>query len=259
MNAKTRAQLIEVNRAFYEGTADAFSDSRRDPWPGWARAMSHVRGQRDEPLSVLDVGSGNGRFAGYLASEALIERAGSLQYLGIDSSASLLGHARDAHPNRERVEFLEHDLLDLKDLFSDGARRFDLIVAFGVLHHIPGEQTRRDFVQTLVSLLNDCGLLVVTAWQFGSAERFRSHTIAWSQFNEDSPDPIDEGDLEEGDYLLRFGASPFPRYCHFASKDELRGLFAGCPIEWRDEYCADGKTDNLNQYAVVSRHNDATN
>lgn len=258
MDAKTRAQLVEVNRAFYEGTADAFSDTRRDPWPGWKRAMTHVKPAHGEPLNVLDVGCGNGRFARYLADHPGNDAPNRFHYLGIDSSRGLLDHARRANADLANVEFEDHDVLHLEDQFVADARRFDVIAAFGVLHHIPGATTRRALVETLVSLLSDRGVLIVTAWQFGTSERFRSRRIDWTQYNEDAIDPINEAELEEGDYLLRFANSPLPRYCHFASADELRDLFAGSNITWLDEYCEDGKTRDLNQYAVVTPRHEST-
>jgi tRNA (uracil-5-)-methyltransferase TRM9 len=263
MDAKTRAQLNQVNRAFYEGTADAFSDTRRAPWPGWERAMSHVSRSDAGPLSVLDAGCGNGRFAPYLAeTEARTERGTKscdIQYLGIDSSASLLAHAKQSYADLTWAEFREHDVLELASDTPSDFGPFDLIVAFGVLHHIPGSEARRGFLHDLVSLLSARGVLVVTAWQFGAVEHFTSRAIAWSDYNRGAEQSIDEAELEEGDYLLGFGSSPHPRYCHFTSAAELHELFRDAPVTWVDEYCDDGKTQDLNRYAVVSRTGSSSN
>ena len=40
VDARTRNQLLEINRAFYEAHAEAFDRSRGDrPWPGWQRRL----------------------------------------------------------------------------------------------------------------------------------------------------------------------------------------------------------------------------
>jgi hypothetical protein len=111
----------------------------------------------------------------------------------------------------------------------------------------------------LVSLLSARGVLVVTAWQFGAVEHFTSRAIAWSDYNRGAEQSIDEAELEEGDYLLGFGSSPHPRYCHFTSAAELHELFRDAPVTWVDEYCDDGKTQDLNRYAVVSRTGSSSN
>jgi tRNA (uracil-5-)-methyltransferase TRM9 len=263
MDAKTRAQLNQLNHAFYEGTADAFSDTRRDPWPGWERAMSHVIRPDTGPLSVLDAGCGNGRFVRYLAeTEARTERGTEkcdVQYLGIDSSTSLLAHAKQSYADLSWAEFREHDVLELATETPSDFGPFDLVVAFGVLHHVPDSNARRVFLHDLVSLLSARGVLVVTAWQFGAVEHFTSRAIAWSDYNRRAEQPIDESDLEEGDYLLGFGSSPHPRYCHFTSATELHELLRDAPVTWVDEYCDDGKTRDLNRYAVVNRTESSTN
>jgi SAM-dependent methyltransferase len=214
--------------------------------------MSHVKPADAVPLRVLDVGCGNGRFAGYLTDDPTFSTPANLDYLGIDSSQALLEHASSANAGVGNVRFEIQDILELEDRCAPGSPRFDLIVAFGVLHHIPDAQTRRSFLKTLASLLSEHGVLIVTAWQFGSSERFTSRRIEWAHYNESADDPIDERQLDEGDYLLRFGSSPLPRYCHFASKDELRDLFTGCAVTWLDEFGDDGKSHDLNQYAVVT-------
>lgn len=246
MNAKTRQTLIELNRDFYAGLAQAFSDSRRDPWPGWSRAVSHLNLPADHPISVLDVGCGNGRFAKFLEDHL----ASPYCYRGIDSSPALLDRARDAHRALDHVQFENCEILDSGVALAPNENRFDLVVLFGVLHHVPGEASRRELIERLVAQLLPGGILIVTAWQFGAFERFRSRIIPWAQHNAQARESIDPCELEEGDHLLRWGDASLPRYCHFTPPGELRELIAN-PIAVRiDEFSADGKTGDLNQYAV---------
>ncbi len=249
MNAKTRQALIDINRAFYTGVASAFSESRRDPWPGWRRALSHLRPENTHPPSILDVGCGNGRFLAFLESE-LTQR---FRYLGLDSSPTMLSHAHEAYGHLAQVDFAQIEILDLPAQLEPTRARFDLIALFGVLHHIPCHATRRALLRKLAGRLTEGGILVVTAWQFGAFDRFRPRILPWVQYNEQATRQIDERELDAGDSLLRFGEASLPRYCHFCSPDELRDLLTIDNTEYIDEFAADGKTDDLNRYAVLRR------
>jgi SAM-dependent methyltransferase len=249
MNAKTRQTLIELNRTFYAENSRAFSDSRRDPWPGWSRALSHLNPPHDPPISVLDVGCGNGRFATFLEHKL----SSPHRYLGLDSSPALLSHARSAHDCHKDVAFEELDILDPCARLAPAGARFDLIALFGVLHHVPGRASRSDLIERLIARLIPGGILIVTAWQFGAFDRFRSRIIPWELYNAETRDPIDEGELEAGDHLLGFADASLPRYCHFAPQDELRELVTQRCAELVDEFSADGKTGDLNRYAVLRR------
>ena len=108
------------------------------------------------------------------------------------------------------------------------------------------------FLRAMISLLEPDGILIVTAWQFGASERFASRIVPWATYNETAEHPIDEAQLEVGDHLLGFATEALPRYCHFSSPDEVRRLLADSEITWLDRYEADGKTGDLNLYAVLS-------
>lgn len=254
MNAKTRQTLIELNRAFYAENSRAFSDSRRDPWPGWSRALTHLKSPDDHPISALDVGCGNGRFATFLEHNL----QSPYRYLGLDSSPALLSYARSAHDAHKHVTFEQLEILDPAARLTPVGDRFEVIALFGVLHHVPSEASRLDLLERLVARLSPGGILIVTAWQFGAFDRFRSRIIPWEQYNATVRDPIDESELEAGDHLLGFGDASLPRYCHFVSQDELRELVTQCCAESIDEFSADGKTRDLNRYAVLRRGGDTS-
>jgi 2-polyprenyl-3-methyl-5-hydroxy-6-metoxy-1,4-benzoquinol methylase len=63
VNDATRERLNTINREFYRVTAHDFDETRGQPWPGWKRVLPYLK----LPLSVLDVGCGNGRFGVFLA------------------------------------------------------------------------------------------------------------------------------------------------------------------------------------------------
>src|SRR5690242_4100695 len=90
MDAKTIARLNQINREFYRITAEDFDQTRGESWPGWERLLPYLQ----TPLSVLDVGCGNGRFGVFLRENFV--GASLINYHGIDSNPALLEQARAA-------------------------------------------------------------------------------------------------------------------------------------------------------------------
>jgi tRNA (uracil-5-)-methyltransferase TRM9 len=261
MNAKTRETLNRINRAFYAAVAEDFSASRQHAWPGWCRVVDCVRRLRPseaggEPLRILDVGCGNGRFAGFLDTEY----EGAFRYLGIDSSQPLLAIARRRYRDRAHIEFAFGDVVAAAagDAASAEAESpssaFGLILLVGLLHHVPGVETRRALLQQLARRLAPGALLAAAAWRFGAFERFRSRILAWEDYNRGTRDPVDLTQLEPGDHLLRWGAGDrVARYCHFVDRAEMAALVTGLDLERVEEFSADGKTGDLNHYVVLRR------
>ena len=174
-------------------------------------------------------------------------------YLGVDSSPALLDHARQKLAHLPQAAFLRGDVLASSRDRLQREAPYALVAVFGLLHHVPGDKTRKALIEQLVDLLSIDGLLVVTAWQFGADARFRDRLVPWAQYNEGTTDPIDPAQLDAGDHLLRFGDQPLPRYCHFLQPAELEVLFENRPVQWLDRYASDGRSGDLNRYAIVRR------
>jgi tRNA (uracil-5-)-methyltransferase TRM9 len=224
MKPETVQKLLALNAAFYERAALAFSRSRRAPWPGWERLLDGRT-----PRSVLDLGCGNGRFF------AELERRGvDCDYVGVDTSGPLLGLARTLHP---KARFIEADATML-----GSQERFELAVAFGLLHHLPSFALREKFVASLRGHLLDRGHACITFWRFADRDRFRERMVSF-------PDDLD---VEPGDYMIDF-ADEGPRYCHHSSEDEIERLLACTGMKEIDRYSADGETGDLNLYSVLVR------
>ncbi|MEM1248202.1 MAG: class I SAM-dependent methyltransferase [Acidobacteriota bacterium] len=238
MRKAVRERLRSVNRAFYDEHSGSFSSTRGRAWAGWTRAVPEA------PRSVLDLGCGNGRFERYLEEQdrnAALER-----YVGTDTSLSLLDCAR-RQTSRPGVHFVQHDLEHLAGTFR---LSFDLTVAFGVLHHVPGEEQRTDFLRSAAATLTPEGRLLVTCWQFQEDPRFASRCAEWRSIG------LREDDVEPGDALLRWGDSgdaSAVRYCHATAPDELTRLARSSKLELADTFYADGKSGRLNLYAVLRR------
>lgn len=256
MNSVTVRRLNLINAEFYNEQAGDFGRTRSRPWPGWRRVVESLEAPESRPLSVLDVGCGNARLV-----LALAERFERFDYVGIDSSEPLLEQAR------ARIESLEGvngrltaiDLVDELPSERLADRRFDLVAAFGLFHHLPGFSLRRRLLIDLAALLRPSGLIAAGFWQFGAHERFRRRFVDWQSFNEGASDPVDLDQLEPGDHLLAWGERGGAiRYCHWADPAEVERLLAAAGLTADELYQADGAGAALNLYALVRGGGDAS-
>lgn len=247
MNTETINRLNTINRAFYAAVADDFDQTRGTAWPGWQRLLPYLT----TPLSVLDVGCGNARFALFLhdnratlsppsPNSLLSTQHSVLSYTGLDSSPALLAHANEALADKPHLQatFEQRDIIEN----PPDAGEYDLVVLLGVLHHIPGYEQRQTFMRQLARRVKSGGLLVFTAWRFYEYERFRERITPW-------PEDIQ---VEPHDYLLdwRRGAVSL-RYCHYTNDAEHDALVAASGLTEIDTYRADGQGGTANRYSVL--------
>lgn len=226
-----RQQLVEINRDFYRRSWRQFMARRERPWPGWARLLEELDSEAlPEDARVLDLGCGHGRFAGFLA-----ERGRRVRYLGVDASLPLLAQAARASRDRHRA-WLCGDLLSA---LADETR-FHLVVAFGLLHHIPGFDARARLVAELAARTDGGGSLVVTLWSPDRKRRRRATAV--------------EGG-EPGDVMLPWGEGESSRYCHFFDDDEVTALANAAAVAVNGTitaFRADGRNGE-NRYLIARR------
>lgn len=253
MRTVTQNALRRLNRRFYDHHADRFDRSRRGrPWPGWTELLDRFPRAATRPSRVLDAGCGNGRFGAFLA-----EHQPPVDYFGLDEEPALLEAAREVlAPHAEAGEIdvrLERaDLLEDDFAQALGTRRFDLIVLFGVLHHIPGEVVRGRLLAELGRYLARDGRLVVSFWRFDRSPRFERQLLPWEEADPRSLEGIDVGELEPGDHLLSFGGDlRMPRYCHLADDPEIDRLIAASGLRSVGRYAADGPGGSDNDYVLL--------
>jgi SAM-dependent methyltransferase len=214
--------------------------------------MKHLkRLELSNDLMVLDVGCGNGRFALHLKEFY----AKPFHYLGVDISAPALERARDQLTDMGSVTLRQHDLIAAAQLLPPEAQRsFSLIVAFGLLHHVPGRHQRRALLAELAERLEYQGILAISIWQFGRFERFQKKIIPWDAFQARTGIEVDPSQLEPGDYILSWGSEPPAyRYCHFVDSEEAAQLTSSLPLECFDTFSSDGATNNLNHYYLMRK------
>ncbi len=259
MNRSTAAALNRINLEFYDQHGEEFSVTRRRPWPGWGRVIGHLERRLQQggrqTASILDLGCGNGRLASLLAKRSPSVAA----YCGVDASRSLLAAARSLRRRSRkcRERFLCADLVSRGLSTIARASPFDLVALFGMLHHVPGFERRRELLLEAAELLRPGGILALTFWQFGAYRRFQTRVIEWEDHNRRAAEKIPREELEPGDLLLAWGETgsgggPTPRrYCHFADRREAKRLVDTLGLSVIDSFTADGEDGALNLYFLL--------
>ena len=252
MDKQTLHALNTLNKRFYQVRAEEFNETRKRPWRGWNELLDRHRSclLRNSPLRVLDIGCGNGRFASFL-SEHLKQ---PFHYTGVDVSQMALDFARQQTASLKCTEFILMDVVCENINSRLGKEVFDLVVLFGLLHHLPGISTREHLLTESARLLDNGGLLTYTVWRFDQFVRFRKKLVPWSTALAGNSLQIDIKALEPGDHIMTWGDDDSAlRYCHAISEEEQRLLGTHVPAKCIDDFLADGATSNLNQYYVFRR------
>ncbi|MCI0555860.1 MAG: class I SAM-dependent methyltransferase, partial [Anaerolineae bacterium] len=232
MDEDTLHRLNAINREFYKTTASEFDQTRGKAWLGWDKLRDYLAA----PLSVLDVGCGNGRFGIFLA-EAFNEL---VTYHGIDNNSALLESAKTALAAMPHISatLTEQDIITQ----PPDSGTYDLVVLFGVIHHVPGAENRLALMRQLAGRVTQNGLLCFASWRFYEYERFRERIVDWGE----------DIEVEQGDYLLdwRRGERAL-RYCHYVDDAEQAALIAATGLSEVLTYRADGEDNRMNAYSVL--------
>jgi tRNA (uracil-5-)-methyltransferase TRM9 len=246
MNAATQERLLALNREFYSQVATEFDQTRGGLAVGWQRLQPLLPlVPPDQPCRVLDAGCGNGRFA-----RALAQWGDSFHYLGIDADTELLRlaarHTADLPQVTAQFQQVDLTAAGWAQTLPTSPRRFDLVVCFAVLHHLPGYQLRLRVVKDLAVCLATDGVLLLSNWQFLTSDRFLQKRIPWQQVG------LTEADVESGDALLPWQQGGYAvRYVHQIDQTEMTQLAQDANLTIVEQFYADGKEGNLNLYTVL--------
>ena len=251
MTPKTLHALNQLNLAFYQAIAVDWSAHRTHAWPGFDKLLDLLpNAEAGATLRVLDVGAGDGRFGAHLAQRAWTRR---VEYLGLDASPAL-GATAQARKLGAGYRFAHFDFVTEEPATRLSNDRFDLIVLFGVMHHVPSLALRQRLIAHLAQPLAPGGMLAMTFWRLAEDPRFERRILPWEQHNLRASRTVCTADLEPGDTLLRWGnADAPPRYCHFADEAEIETLIACSGLPLMTRFRADGRDDRLNDYVVLRR------
>lgn len=190
--------------------------------------------------NYLDLGCGNGELA-----REMDRRAFQGAYTGLDFSPQLLQVAKEGHYHNLRANFLSVDLTSADWTSRLKYQQFDNVLAFAVLHHLPGSELRQALLKNALKNIKHSGRFYHSEWQFLRSERLKSRIQPWETIG------LSETDVDPGDYLLdwRRGGHGL-RYVHHFSEDELAELAKKVNFTICETFYSDGKGNNLGLYQV---------
>lgn len=239
MNPDIAEKLLNVNRQFYQTFASQFSATRQRIQPGVRKILERL----PQEVSILELGCGNGELPLQLSRK---NQRG--YYLGLDFSSPLLQLAQDinqqiAQKSSLQVQFRAADLATPNWDAGLPDNKFEFVLAFAVLHHIPGKELRRQVLKKVRRLLDYKGLFIHSEWQFLNSPRLVARIQPWSTLG------LSELAVDPGDYLLdwRYGGSGL-RYVHFFQIEELQQLANSSGFQVVETFYSDGVDKHLGVY-----------
>ncbi len=247
MNLDTVRRLIQLNLQFYQTFAPHFSVTRQHLQPGVRRIIEML----PEVTNVLDLGCGNGELGHTLARSG---RRGA--YLGLDFCPELLEIALNqgnlstetSFINKYKdfpVSFLQTDLTNPNWYEQIPNRPYDFVLAFAVLHHLPGYVLRIETLRQVSKVLKPGGYFVHSEWQFLNSPRLRTRILPWEKIG------LSEHQVDPGDYLLDWKQGGYGlRYVHHFSEEDLARLAQETDYQICQSYLSDGEGGKLGLYQV---------
>ncbi|HNT54528.1 MAG TPA: class I SAM-dependent methyltransferase [Anaerolineaceae bacterium] len=246
MHPGVHDHLLELNRRFYETFGEAFAATRRRIQPGVRRILADIPAAGN----WLDLGCGSGALALEWQQQG---RQGC--YWGVDFSAALLHEAQTALPVGNRPEltvgFQSLNLGEPGWATALPSQTWSGLLAFAVLHHIPGAAERLALLREIRSLLGAGGLFIHSEWQFQNSPRLLARVQPWELAG------LTAADVEAGDTLLDWrSARPDQpervglRYVHLFTLDELSRLAAETGFAVCETFESDGQGGRLAIYQI---------
>ncbi len=239
--------LLELNGQFYQTFGAAFAATRQRIQNGVSRILASQPTRGD----WLDLGCGSGGVAAAWA--AVPGRSG--RYTGLDFSPVLLAEAqktvRDLRREGVQIDFQQANLCDPCWAEPLQDKRFERVVAFAVLHHIPGRAVRERLLAQVHALLNPGGCFIHSVWQFQHSQRLMERRQPWEKIGL-SAEMLEEGDtLLDWRYALPGQAEETGlRYVHLYDREELQSLAAASGFEIMETFESDGAGGRLGLYQV---------
>mgnify|MGYP002860568348 CR=1 FL=1 len=251
MNVGTAAELLEINRRFYDEFGNAFAATRHRIQPGVSKILEML--PREPASDWLDLGCGSGELGRIWVSQG---RSGS--YTGLDFSGPLLKEAQKSalglSNERMQVHYIDGDLMRPDWPCALDGRKYDGIFAFASLHHIPGADNHRRIFTQVRDLLKTNGMFIFSVWQFQNSPKLMKRIQPWDLAG------ISEDLLEEGDTLLdwRFALPENKekhglRYVHLFDPAEIADLAELSGFDITDQFYSDGAEGNLALYTILKR------
>lgn len=148
------------------------------------------------------------------------------------------------------MEFAHADLAAPNWMALPGGRssRFDWVLCFSVLHHLPDARLRRRVVREIAQALAPDGSLAASVWDFQHSARLGRRVVAWEEIG------LTAEDVDPGDALLDWRhAGHGLRYVHHFPSAELAGLAQAAGLKVVEEFRSDGEGGRLGLYQIWRR------
>lgn len=229
MKRKTALKILDDVRQSYNLIAEDFSRTRNSVWEEFKPLAEYIkRGDK-----VLDLGCGNGRFIEFFQDK-------NIEYVGIDNSQKLIEIARQKHPNGN------FQIFDgLKIPFPDDY--FDAIFCIAVLHHIPGNQLRQEFLEEARRVLKSGGKLILSTWYLWQKYTFWNLLFKFTLKKLIGKSPLDFFDIMEPWGKIS------ERYFHNFRKGELKRLVEKCGFEIEKFFVLKRGPENKNLVVIARK------
>jgi len=257
MTTQTIIQLNQLNTNFYNKIGKFWNQDSDYFWEGWHTLKSLMDLPKISPLSVLDIGCGNGRFATFASQNLSLNQPFS--YLGLDSSSEMLSFCpKIAHPNK--VYFKLEDVVFNSSWSHSLNQKFNLVVLMGLMHHIPSSKNRLKLIQQAAKCVEPGGYLCFTTWRFDLLARLQKRVVdlsgsAGERFVLETG--IDKNQFEKGDAILDWTKyDQAYRFSHQYSESEIDTFIQVIKTEKMDliaRYFHDGKECKRNEYFVFRK------
>ncbi len=201
MKESTRLKLKMIVESSYKETAEEFNLSRqKEIWPKLNEMASLVFSK----AKVLDLGCGNGRLLKAFENK-------NISYLGCDQEEKLINIAKTNWPKHK---FVISKIPDMPE------GKFDYIFSIAVIHHIPGNKQRIEFLEKLKNNLNNQGKIIISVWNLRKSRPW----LVYKSYLKN----LFRLKLEYGDVLFPWkknhGKQLINRYYHAFSKNSLKKL-----------------------------------
>lgn len=202
MKKDTAEELLRLSEEEYDAYASEFSTTRKFFW----REFGFLKNYVQDGDTVLDIGCGNGRLV------TVFEDV-DLHYTGVDFSKELIAIAQEN--KGAQGTFIHANALALP--FEDNS--FNTVFSFAVLHHIPSQENRAQFVAEAHRVLKPGGVCILTVWNTLQWKFAKTHLVHVLK------KVFGMSTLDFGDIIIPFGKAKRKRYIHSLTQRGVRKLF----------------------------------